>query len=693
MMHNHTRHLSLLFLLIVLPNFALAQPRSRDRQISFNCVVCHVGWQDNIDKNKSLLPVPKAPIQIEGLPAHVPVLDMCVTCHDGTIEDSRQVFSSRNHQLYGMDLSKVKITDLPLDKNGNIYCGTCHTPHSMKPDQPGGLSPFMRVDPKNSSLCLKCHAEQSKVHLNHPIHVQAPANNKMPSGTYFSGNNTIECMTCHPIHGSQGTIGVKGDDRSELCSACHESYFSVSLTDHDLTTTTRIKAGTIGPSFEGADVCASCHKSHNGKGNKMWAMDLNTKDGPNGYCIGCHSETGLGKAKSYTHTGHSVKGTKVPKNVPALGIKMNDQILCTSCHDPHQWEFSRKHAVTEANEEGTEYTSFLKLPDDAQGQLCVACHSEKLSIRDSDHSVVREGFQQHFRNEGSIRGQCSACHETHGNFGYKNQDMTASGEDLTKNLCLSCHSQGHFPTTVGGFDHPLGGKLDPLSKLPGFKGGMSCITCHDPHKWGLVRETSPNVDLDGTDANSFLRVSNWPEPKLCLSCHEEQQGIRNTDHDLSDNDHSSCSFCHSAHNAQAKYGILRYWEESKGNSYNEKFCFACHQEGAIAGKKIPKAWAHPHEYGTVALTERGNGKWIDFPLFSEDKPQEKFGFIDCFTCHNPHKWSYNDKIKPESDNDEGDYMSSFLRNLSSETLCTDCHGEGALWKYNYYHDPVKRKRY
>jgi len=680
-----------LFLMALLPLDASAQPKSRDRQISFDCVVCHVGWHDIVKKENSLLPKPLAPITIEGLPAHVPVLEMCITCHDGTVKDSRQVFSSKNHQLH-MDLSKVKIQDLPLDKNKDIYCGTCHTPHSLKPTQPGGLAPFLRVTTDKSTLCLKCHSDQAKDHFNHPIHVQAPSNHKMPPNTYFGKNNTMECMTCHPIHGSQSTIGVRGKDRSELCSACHEDYFNIALTDHDLTVSTKNRKGKIGPTFEGKDACASCHLSHNGKGLNMWAMAINPLDGPNTYCIGCHSDSGLGREKSYKHFGHVAKGKKIKMNVPALDIKVNDEILCTTCHDPHQWEFSRKHAVSEANEEGTEYTSFLKLPDDAQGQLCTACHTKQINIKDSDHSVSREGFQQHFRGEGKFRGQCSACHESHGNTGYKNGPGAMPG-DMTRALCESCHAENHFPTTIGGFDHPMGSKLDPTYNLPGYDGKLTCITCHDPHKWGLVKESSPNVDLDGTDANSFLRVSNWPAPNLCTTCHADQKAVNNTDHDLTDDTHSSCSFCHTSHNAQAEYGILKYWLEAKGDSYNEKFCFACHQEGAVGESRIPKAWVHPHEYGTVALTERGGGKWIDFPLFSEEKPQEKFGFIDCFTCHDPHKWSFNDQIKPSSENEEGDYMSSFLRNPSSKTLCTDCHGPGALWKYNYYHDPVKRKRY
>ncbi len=71
------------------------------------------------------------------------------------------------------------------------------------------------------------------------------------------------------------------------------------------------------------------------------------------------------------------------------------------------------------------------------------------------------------------------------------------------------------------------------------------------------------------------------------------------------------------------------------------------------------------------------------------------GHIDCFTCHDPHRWSHRvDLAHPDpGTNVEGDDLSSFLRNPSEQTLCADCHGQATLWKYNYFHDPNKRKRY
>lgn len=678
-------------LLIVALGIASGQPRQQARNISFDCLICHVGWHENANAENSLLPDVVAPIRIEGLAGHVPLKEMCVSCHDGTIMDSREVFKSENHAL-GMDQSGITVRDLPLDGKNDIYCGTCHTPHSLKPTISGGLAPFLRKEVTNSDLCISCHQDQSQKHFNHPIHIAAGSDHRMPEGTFFGKNNTIECMTCHPIHGEKGTWGVTGNDRTELCSACHDSYFNITMTDHDLATSLRSAPGALGPNLGEQDACATCHTSHGGNGKYMWAVELKAEDGENSYCLGCHNSEGLAQEKIYTHEGHAVTGKTLPLSVPALGVRAGEEIRCVTCHDPHQWEFSKRHAVTEANEEGTEYTSFLRLPDDAQGQLCNSCHPAKAQIVDSDHSVVREGFQQHFRNTGAFRGQCSACHETHGNFGYKTGEA-GPDVDVTRELCEYCHSDSKYPTTVGGMDHPLGITIEDHQDIPGFNGTLTCISCHDPHIWGTVQNESKVADLNGSDRNSFLRTKNWPSPDLCVECHEDQEVVLETHHDLGDRSSSACSVCHSTHNAKAQHGLLKYFEPDFGTSYNEHFCFSCHQDGEIAENKIPEEWTHPHEYGTVSMNARGTGEWIDFPVFSETQPQESFGFIDCFTCHDPHRWSFNEDDDYHDKYDDGNYLTSFLRNPSNETLCIDCHGPATIWKFNYYHDPVKRKRY
>jgi len=684
--------MSVLIFLIGLPSVMLGQHNPDGRKVSLECVTCHVSWHDAVNSKVSLLPEVDAPIQLQGIPARIPMAAMCFTCHDGTVKDSRQIFSSNNHKP-GMQVQHADLQGMPLDKNGNIYCGTCHTPHSLKPDRIGGLAPFLRKEKINSALCLSCHSTQSKDHLNHPLKVKVGAGNKMAKNTFWGKDGTIECMTCHPIHGTQAVTGVQGNDRSELCSSCHEAYFKIKLTDHDLTSSLKNKSGTIGPELGGKDPCVACHVSHGAKAKHMWAMEIDPKLGENGYCIGCHSNDGLGRAKVYSHVGHPVSGNPAKQNVPALGIKMGDELLCKTCHDPHQWEFSQKHGLSTANEEGTEYTSFLRLPDDAQGQLCVTCHQNQSTMFSSDHSVSREGFQQFFRESNTLHGQCTVCHDSH-----TDALNSSTGGDPYALLCLRCHDGEHFPTSVVHNNHPMGVPFKSTSKLGGYKKDgqtlLSCNTCHDPHKWGKTVEPSKTADLKGDDRNSFLNISNWPEPKLCLDCHSKKATVLITDHDLSDPSRSACSLCHTPHNAETQYGILARWGGSPGESFNEKHCFSCHNKDGLAANKLVEGYSHPREFGILSPAARGQGSWLDFPIFTEGGPSQTVGHIDCFTCHDPHTWSYKAELqKPGRGNEEGNDLTSFLRNPSQLTLCTDCHGENTLWKYNYYHDPVKRKRY
>lgn len=690
------RSLNQIFLILFfLGSQGMAQQNQHNpdgRKISLDCVTCHVSWHDNIDPDRSLLPEIDAPIQLQGMPARIPTAAMCFTCHDGTVKDSREIFASNNHKM-GMDTKHADIQNLPLDKHGEIYCGTCHTPHSLKPERVGGFTPFLRVEKMNSDLCLDCHSSQADAHRNHPISVPVKPGHTMPESTFWGKDGSMQCMTCHPIHGEESVVGVEGNDRSELCSSCHQAYFDIQLTDHDLSSSFRNRASDIGPDLEGQDACAACHVSHNGKANHMWSMDIGPQASENDYCIGCHSDNGLGQEKIFTHAGHPVDNVTIAKRIPELGIEAGDKLLCKSCHDPHQWSFANKHSVTSSNEEGTEYTSFLRLPDDAQGQLCISCHTNQSTMFDSDHSVAREGFQQYFRASNKIHGQCTVCHGAHTNI-----LSESKVEDPYTVLCMRCHDGQSYPTSVVHNNHPIGIPFESSSNLKGYaKDGetlLSCNTCHDPHAWGKTVETSQTADLTGDDRNSFLTLSNWPEPKLCLDCHPEQGKIINSDHDLTEADRSACSMCHSPHNAETEYGLFAQWGDAPGASFNEKHCFSCHNEQGSAAKKVVEGYSHPREFGTLSPLARGTGEWLDFPLFTESGPSMTVGHIDCFTCHNPHSWSYNpDFSTVGSENEEGNDITSFLRNPSQLTLCTDCHGESTLWKYNYYHDPVKRKRY
>ena len=263
------RILQSVLILLILPCLMQAQtPRKRNDEK--RCVTCHVQWHVDQQQDNNLIPAIRTRTIIDGQPGMVSAQEMCLSCHDGYVMDSREIFSSANHRT-DLDLAHIHRQDLPLSTEGDIYCGTCHTPHALKPQQAGGLAPFLREPTNNSTLCLDCHADHSAKNGGHPIHTRAVTDRSLLAGTFLGSDGGVECMTCHPIHGKQAVRGVTGSDRTVLCSKCHEPYFQIRNTDHDLTDSWQTGEGAIGPSLEGQDVCAACHTSHGGHVPGMWS--------------------------------------------------------------------------------------------------------------------------------------------------------------------------------------------------------------------------------------------------------------------------------------------------------------------------------------------------------------------------------------------------------------------------------------
>jgi predicted CXXCH cytochrome family protein len=74
-----------------------------------------------------------------------PLSGLCLGCHPDR--------SSPNE--HGVDIvPSMKVTKLPLSKEGKITCATCHDPHEMS-----GYPMLLRASP--AELCSKCHFRES----------------------------------------------------------------------------------------------------------------------------------------------------------------------------------------------------------------------------------------------------------------------------------------------------------------------------------------------------------------------------------------------------------------------------------------------------------------------------------------------------------------------------------------------------
>ena len=160
--------------------------------------------------------------------------EMCFSCHDGSVNDSRdRICNDPGHRIGTIPSHRVTIPEkFPLDKNGAMMCTTCHTPHALKGKEGPLVEFFIRASNKNSSFCKLCHVKNmgGTTKGNHPVDISAKRNPKaiIKAGGLLGTDlpNQIICETCHISHGGINNkfLVLSAEDpqsRSVLCEVCH----------------------------------------------------------------------------------------------------------------------------------------------------------------------------------------------------------------------------------------------------------------------------------------------------------------------------------------------------------------------------------------------------------------------------------------------------------------------------------------
>ena len=717
--------------------FALEMSSKRD------CVVCHVMWMDDFRTDKEPL--------IEWEPGNVLMKDtqgvvsseeICYSCHDGYINDSRYIAWNYNrHTILVKPSKNVSIPpDLPLSVKGEIYCGTCHSAHgkgAAPHGNPLGLTSLFRETNINSSLCESCHKNEAayKFSNGHPLHTTSL---ELPQKLFWLGSkkadkkNRIICQTCHKVHGAQGDkILLIDNSNSELCMLCHEKQQNLVSTKHDLRLTLPDEKNIKQQLLSTSGPCGACHIPHNAVGKRLWARKLKSGNPASQMCLTCHGEDTHYKTKRIGEHSHPINvkpdvKAKIPDELPLFsfnGEKISEGgVQCFTCHDVHQWDPISPENKGGKNVEGNASNSFLRISDVAS-VLCLKCHTDKQQLITSDHNLeVTAPEEKNIQGfDVKVSGPCGACHIPHNAAGNHIWAKNLSGEkDFVSQLCTGCHSENASAQSklIGSSYHPVDVTLEkfnittalPLYDSEGNKtadGRIVCTTCHEPHIWdpnnAVVNYTFKNTEGDAS--NSFLRKANSPFSALCESCHTDNAFIDGTDHDLNVTspdaknilgqtvkESGQCGVCHLVHNSSNKIKLWArpYGPISERESIMNSLCTSCHSKSSIAEQKIPAIATHPEDrlINNILRCERGA---IDFtPIYDEDGKEINVGNISCPSCHNAHQWSPLVKQKGVGKNLEGKATNSFLRNVSYNNICIDCHGLDALFRYKYFHDPEER---
>jgi len=756
---------------LLLTAFAPTAFAALEKSSKKECALCHVMWLDAFRANRETL--------IEWQPGNVLMKDtqgivsaesMCYSCHDGYVADSRYTaWEYGNHTVFKKPPTDMVIpTALSLSNKDEMYCGTCHSPHSGREAAPGasreetipGPLSFLKLPDGDSGLCEACHVKEAdfKRTRGHPVHVDKL---KIPGillsrGRARAGSNgTVICQTCHAVHGAAGRhLAIMDNSQSALCMACHKQR-TLAGTPHDARKTMPAETNILGQPVSASGPCGVCHVPHRSTGYKLWARSMEPGNPASQSCLSCHRNTPENKIEGIGRYSHPIDVPPVPKDrdkaastAPAVPLPVftpsgNQQsdgsMQCATCHNVHQWDPDNPGDPGGKDVAADASNSFLRMSASQRSALCVTCHQNKGQVLSHGHNLVLTAPESmNIRGDtAGVSGPCGACHIPHH---AENKALWARPlfhDNWEAPLyCKGCHA----PTgaakakSVGKMDHPvdvvLAGKNMPppdriIEALPlynaqgGSHGGtrIMCRTCHDPHDWTVDATAAVSTDrsrevtggtvdqMEGDAGDSFLRRAAVPTPDLCVVCHEDTALLVGTDHDLfvtapsatnrsgrTVDETGPCGVCHAAHNSgQARLLWAQIYGPAEEDQHSmDRLCTGCHSKDAVAGDKTPPVATHPKGKlinNILTADSRGTGY---IKIFDDHWKEVRVGDLSCSSCHSFFRWNHRNRQPGPGKNVDGNAETSFLRTSSDRTVCGDCHGETAIWRYTYFHSLEKR---
>lgn len=742
--------LLVIFSLLVIPSTSPAVEMSSKR----DCAICHIMWiEDFRTDRKTLIEWQPGNVLMKDTQGVVSSEEICYSCHDGYVVDSRYVVWKYNrHRTFIKPSSHITVPSaLPLSNKDEIYCGTCHSAHGVGADtdsnRPKATS-FFRIKNIDSNVCSMCHKNEADFRRSngHPINTTAL---KIPYTLFELGSVRAEnkdkviCQTCHKVHGAKGEkITIIQNNESKICIKCHVFQKDLIGTKHDLRLSMpdeenikQRKAFESGP-------CGACHMPHNAGGKRLWARHLGYGNPASQMCMTCHGQKSGYQIKHLGKYSHPINvypdskteaERKLPLFVADLKKSSAGRVQCFTCHEVHRWSPNTESDNVSKNSEGDASNSFLRISNAPSSTLCLACHTDKQGLITSDHNLTITAPQEKNLQGFApvISGPCGACHIPHNAVNKKLWAKQLRGDkDIVTQFCTACHSKNQAAKSklIGDNYHPvdvvfkelkLKEKEKEISALlpffdsagnrmsDGKNGKMACITCHEPHRW-KPKHSGPILNyafknIEGDTTNSFLRKPNFPSSDLCKACHVNKALVDGTKHDLNVTasnainllgqtvkESGQCGVCHLVHNSPNK---LKLWARPYGPISKKESIMDALCTGCHSKGNIA-------EKKVPQIATHPDEKLISNVIqFYRDKKNYTPIFdnngsevnVGNLSCPSCHNaHQWSIKTAGVKKNPGKLGTGKFLRTKSYNTVCKNCHGVDSLFRYQYFHVPEIR---
>jgi len=739
-----------ILLFLSLPPSATAMEMSSKR----DCAICHVMWLNDFRTDKkTLIKWQPGNVLMKDTQGVVSSEEICYSCHDGYVSDSRAIVWKYNRHKTFVKPSKNVIVPptLPLSNKGEIYCGTCHSAHGVGSDSNDSrptFTSFSRERNIDSSLCEKCHRKEAdfKRSDSHPLkttQLKIPARLFELGGVRSKSENKVICQSCHKVHGARGDkITIVDNKGSKLCVICHEKQKSLINTKHDMRVLLPEIKNIKQQSISQSGPCGACHTPHNAASKRMWARRLEPGDIATQMCLSCHGEKSGYNTKHIGKMSHPVNNepksnTSISDTLPLYTTDLtkspNGRVQCFTCHEVHRWSPNSSTDHGDKNIEGDGSNSFLRISSSESSGLCLDCHKNKKQIITSDHNLIvtAPGEKNIQGLTAAQSGPCGVCHVPHNASGVHLWAKTIpENKDVITQLCIGCHNKSGAAKAklIGKNYHPVNiafkklnsegvGKeastLLPLydgsgNRTPDEKEGkIVCMTCHEPHTWD-PKQTGPVLNytfknIEGDTTTSFLRKANFPSSDLCKVCHADKALVDGTTHDLKVSapqavnvlgqtvkESGVCGACHLVHNSPHQ---LKLWARPYGPVAEDESIMDALCTSCHSKGNIAK--------NKIPLIATHPAKKLINNIMRVNKDNKNFTLIfdkngkevnvGNLSCPSCHNaHQWSPKEEGIKGESERKLFGKFLRTESYNMVCMDCHGLDAIIKYEYFHNPVIR---